>query len=45
MARNTVAKSLPKTGETRTSSYLLAGISVLIFAIGLLLFNHKKAKQ
>lgn len=45
IARNTSAKSLPKTGETRTSSYLLAGISVLIFAIGLLLFSHKKAKQ
>lgn len=45
IARNTSAKSLPKTGETKTSSYLLSGISVLIFAMGLLFFSHKKAKQ
>ena len=45
VARNTSAKLLPKTGETTTPSYLIAGISVLIFAIGLLLFSRKKAKQ
>jgi len=38
------SKKFPKTGETITSNYLIAGICTLILAFALLLFSRKKVK-
>lgn len=41
---HTTTRKLPKTGETITPSYLIAGIGMLILSSILLIFNRRKAK-